>query len=424
MCGIIGILSFSRNQISRNVLINMSKSLVHRGPDAEGIWIENNIGLGHRRLSIIDLSEAANQPMVSQNGRFIITYNGEIYNFKELKRYLISKGIWFKTNSDTEVLLELFALKGLDALTELRGMFAFAIWDKADHSLFLCRDRLGIKPLYYAINNSKLTFASEIKAILFGDPSLRTINSNALWKFLRLMTVPKPETIIDGIYKLEPGTCLQVNQNGCRKIHTYWELKDHIEQKESYNEEEEIDRIRQKLLESIQHHMIADVDIGAFLSGGLDSSSVVALMQDFSKRKKISTYSINFPGQKEIDEGEYSDIIANYLQTIHSIVYFKENFMDEMDKILWHCDEPFGITSSFGVYQLSKQASKDLKVVLTGDGGDEVFAGYSGYLFNSIDNGNLLLRLITGQVGSLIVFLKRLFNIIAVQNNLKIKYCL
>jgi len=408
MCGIAGILKLDRSSVDRKVLQKMVDSIIHRGPDAEGIWIDQSIGLGHRRLNIIDLSANANQPMFSANNRYVIVFNGEIYNYLELKKDLQNKGIEFKTTSDTEVLIELFAIEGINCVSKLRGMFAFAIWDREEKSLYLCRDRVGIKPLYYSITDSQVSFGSEIKEILYADSSLRTINSDALWKYFRLMTVPKPETIIKGIDKLEPGTYIKISHDADMESRKYWDLKDKIKKNSSdFDEETETKKLREELLDSIRHHMIADVEVGAFLSGGLDSSSIVTLMKKVAPGTPLSTYSINFPENEKVDEGKFSSQVADLIGADHHIVRFTENFVNDLEDIVWYCDEPFAISSAYGIYQMSKHASQKLRVVLSGDGGDEIFCGYTGYQQN-YKNGTAISRNILHLLSTSLMFSNKL----------------
>lgn len=379
MCGIAGILHFRRGVLDTSKVKIMTDLLAHRGPDSEGIWHEGPIVLGHRRLSIIDLNKRADQPMVSDDGKFTITYNGEIYNYKELSKHLESKGSICRTSSDTEVILRLYQLYGYKCLEFLRGMYALAIWDSNKQQLFVARDRVGIKPLYFLRSKDHFVFASEIKAIVASGYSKRKINYDGVAQYFRFLVVPQPDTIFTDIKKLEPGHYLLAGSDGSICIEPYWKLEDHITESYNYSQKEQIEKLGELLTESVKYHMVADVPVSAFLSGGLDSSAVVSLMRDIYPQLDISTFATVFPGDGEYDEGAFASKVSTLKRTKHEINTIDEKFLVDFDKICWHLDEPFAISSAYATYYLAKSASHKAKVVLTGDGGDELFAGYTGY---------------------------------------------
>ena len=378
MCGIAGILEFAQERVDPDALRAMTEMLSHRGPDGGNTWLGRRVGLGHRRLSIIDLSDRAAQPMKSRDDATIITFNGEIYNYKELATALSKTGHTLRTTSDTEVILTLYEVHGIACLEYLRGMFAFAIWDGKKKQLFLARDRVGIKPLYYLLNRNRVVFASEIKAIAVSGYSSRKIDSRAFSQYLRLLVVPQPQTIFEDVQKLEPGRYLAIGEDGSVKSHTYWKAEPSVVT-DDREDERYIDGLRDLLNESVRYHMVADVPVSAFLSGGLDSSAVVALMRENAPKQDIATFSTVFPGLPQFDEGRYAHIVAESMRTHHHANEFDQNFLHDYGKISWHLDEPFAVSSAYATFYLAKSAAEHTKVVLTGDGGDELFAGYSGY---------------------------------------------
>ncbi len=360
----------------------MTDLIRHRGPDGEGQWTDRNVGLGHRRLSIIDLSEAASQPMISKNGRFAITFNGEIYNYKELRNNLKKSGFPLSSDSDTEVILAMFELEGIQCIAKFRGMFAFAIYDVLKKELFLVRDRLGIKPVFYSHTPDELIFASEIKAIAGVSANL-TFNRNSFWGFLRTSVFTQNETVFTEIKSLEPGCWLHVSSTGIFRMEKYWDLADSfaLPTRSFSSERQAVSDFLSVFESTINYHMVADVPVGGFLSGGLDSSSVLAMMRKALPQGDIFTSSIifkNYPAY--YNEEEYSDLVAKNLVSNHHKFDFTSNFLGKIDDLAWHSDEPFGITASYALYFLSQATVKNVKVVLTGDGADELLAGYSRYL--------------------------------------------
>lgn len=390
MCGIAGIVNFDGSLVERTRLEKMTKIISHRGPDGEGHWLQGPVGLGHRRLSIIDLSTEANQPMISQDDNLIIVFNGEIYNYKELAKKVASKGLPCRTDSDTEVILNLYKLYGVKCLSYLRGMFAFAVWDKTSQNLFLARDRVGIKPLYFLHSNRGFVFGSEIKAVAASGYSRLNINKDALSGFFRFLVVPQPESIFDDICKLEPGCFLLVQPDGSMKKDVYWTVNKTYSCSELRTEENYIFELERLLKDSVDYHMVADVPVGAFLSGGLDSSAIVSIMREQVPIKQIDAFSIGFPGQAEYDEDKYARNVAQLKRLNFYTDSIDESFLNDYEQITWHLDEPFAISSAYATYYLAKHAAKKTKVVLTGDGGDELFAGYEGYKNNSYQNSKVL----------------------------------
>ena len=386
MCGIAGIFSKNNGQYFLvDEAIRMSDSLAHRGPDESGIWYESDYScvLSHRRLSILDLSKNGSQPMISKSNRFVICYNGEIYNTEELLKNCSSSSLVIRGHSDTEIILELFEKYGLDSIIpKLIGMFAFALFDRKCKKMFLCRDRLGIKPLYWGILKNELIFASELKAFNFKRSFKKELNTDVISNFLRHGYIPTPNTIYKNVNKLEPGKLLEIDINKFSpSINSFWDLPQIIKKrslKNNYNNEELINDLDNLLNDSISRRMVADVPVGAFLSGGVDSTTVSAIMQKNSK-KKIKTFSIGFE-ESSYDEAHFAKKIAKRLQTEHYELYLTskeaQKFIPDIPK---YFDEPFADSSQIPTYLISKMASKSVKVALSGDGGDELFMGYNRY---------------------------------------------
>jgi len=337
------------------------------------------VGLGHRRLSIIDLTSAAHQPMCNENGSIWIVYNGEIYNFQDLRERLEQDGHLFKSNSDTEVILHAYEEWDIECLRHFRGMFAFAIWDSNLQRLFLARDRLGKKPLVYISQNNRLAFASEIKALLQIPWVERKIDHYALDHYLTYQYVPSPNTIFEGIKKLPPAHYLLYDRKGDVRIERYWKLNFNGNS-QSYSDIKELeDRIRTELEESVKLRLVSDVPLGAFLSGGVDSSLVVGIMAKLS-RSPVKTFSIGFE-EKEFDELSYARLVSNHFATEHHEFIVKPNAVEILPKLVWHYNEPFADSSAIPTYYVAHLTKDFVKVVLTGDAGDENFAGYRRYLF-------------------------------------------
>jgi len=377
MCGIVGKYSFKQIPVSNDLLHDMCDVIVHRGPDDEGYYINGNIGLGMRRLSIIDL-QTGNQPIHNESKEIWIIYNGETYNSPELRAELERKGHKFYTRSDTEVIVHCYEEYGDECVSKLNGMFAFAIWDERRRRLLLARDRLGIKPLFYTVSDGSLLFASEIKSILQDRTVKREVNLHALHSFLSLNYIPHPETIFKGFYKLPPGHILTCERDGEVKIREYWDVKFGMDGKgEVKSEEEYAEELREKLKESVRLRLLSDVPLGVLLSGGIDSSSIAALMSILVD-EPIKTFSIGFE-EKSFNELEYARIVAKMYGTDHHEMIVKPNAVELLPKLVWHFDEPFADSSAIPTYLVSKMAREHVTVVLSGEGGDEVFAGYETY---------------------------------------------
>jgi len=388
MCGIAGF--WNRNaregeQGMKALARQMADSIEYRGPDAGASWADAQAGIafGHRRLSIIDLSEAGAQPMRSSCGRFVICYNGEIYNAVELKAELEPAGRRFIGHSDTEVIVEACAEWGVErTVRRLIGMFAMALWDRSERRLWLVRDRLGIKPLYWGQFNGQLLFASELKALRVHPGWAPELERNAIAAYMRHNYIPCPQTIYKGVYKLPPGCLLRLNEDGDPKIDPYWSLEEvaHAGQRarNGISDEETIDALEALLTDAVRRRMVADVPLGAFLSGGVDSSTVVALMQRVSDRP-VRSFSIGFR-EEGFDEARYAREVARHLGTDHTELYVSEGHAQEViPKLAEIYDEPFSDSSQIPTYLVSELTRQHVTVSLSGDGGDELFAGYNRY---------------------------------------------
>ena len=374
MCGIAGYINPSG--VDETLIKKMTDSIRHRGPDGHGIYIDHkrNVGLGHRRLSIIDL-EGGKQPMASPDNNYWIVFNGEIYNYKSLRKKL-EKDYYFKTNSDTEVLLALYQKYQDQCLYYIRGMFAFAIFDRIRNRLFLARDHLGQKPLYYFHKGKVFGFASEIKALLAAEPSLAKMNTKALYEYFCLRIITPTRSMFQQIEKLPPGHCA-IFQNGWFDLHCYWKLNYKNKFKADINEIEE--HLDEKLTDTISHHLVSDVPVGAFLSGGLDSSLVVAKMSELLD-KPVETFTGDVP-YGEFSEASSAQLVADRYLTKHHVLTIWPSLIRLMPDLVWQLDEP---SDSLSVcqYLLSEKIKNHVKVILGGDGGDELFGGYDRYYGN------------------------------------------
>jgi asparagine synthase (glutamine-hydrolysing) len=375
VCGISGIiLKDETKPVSRKVLEQMVRALKHRGPDDQSIHIDGPLGLGHARLSIIDL-ETGGQPLFNETGDVALICNGEIYNYRELRKDLIADGHHFRTNSDCEVLVHLWEQHGSAMLQHLRGMFAFVLYDSNRKILFGARDHFGQKPLFYFQNYSLFAFASEIKGLLPLPELSRDLDVTALDQFLFYQYVPHPRTIFQDVRQLPPGHFFQID-DGKLTIERYWNPD--FEPLQDYSHDEHIDRVETALIDSIQSHMVSDVPVGAFLSGGIDSSLIVAIASRISS-KPLKTFSISFRGSKH-DESEYANIASRKFQTDHRVIDFQaENIQECLETIAEVFDQPLADSAVMPLLKLSEFAAKEVKVVLTGDGGDELFGGYRKY---------------------------------------------
>lgn len=377
MCGIAGKLFFDKQRrVEFDDLKRMTDSIFHRGPDDEGHYLKDNIGLGFRRLSIIDLHNG-HQPLSNNKKNIWITFNGEIYNYKELRAFLIDRGHTFRTESDTEVIVNLYEEMGEHCVEHLRGIFAFVIWDEHDQKLFGARDQLGVKPFYYYIDDAKLVWGSEIKAIKASEGVKVKISLRSLDQYMAYGHMLRKETAYQEIHKLEPGTCFTIEPNKGWKIKfvKYWDLQ--YKPDECRNMSDCKDELRFELEKSVKSQMISDVPLGAFLSGGVDSSSIVALMSSVSDRP-VKTFSIGFT-ETEFDETNYAEQVAAKYSTEHHKMIVEPESIGLLPKLVSLFDEPFADSSSIPMYYLSKFAREHVTVALSGDGGDELFAGYSRY---------------------------------------------
>ncbi|MCR8924119.1 asparagine synthase (glutamine-hydrolyzing) [Dasania sp. GY-MA-18] len=381
MCGIAGFTRFHSPTGDSNTLVAMGNAIAHRGPDAHGEYLDERIGLCHRRLSIIDLSAAGNQPMYSSDNNIVLVFNGEIYNFQELREELQAEGYQFKTHTDTEVIIALYLRDGKNCIKQLNGMFAIALWDKQQQTLLLARDRLGKKPLYYFQKDDRFVFGSEIKAILEVNNIPKVINQQAVYDYFSYQYVPDPKTIFQDIYKLKPGHMMTVDQNG-QHIEEYWDVS--FAHENSLSEEENFEQLYQQLNHCTQQRMVSDVPLGAFLSGGVDSSGIVGLMAKNSD-KPVTTCSIGFDSEK-FDEVKYAKQVAELFNTDHHEFTVKSNVRERLEHIASFFDEPFADPSLVPTYFVSELARQQVTVALAGDGGDESFAGYNKYHIDNIEN--------------------------------------
>jgi len=383
MCGICGKMTINGARIEEDLLRRMNAVLTHRGPDDEGLHIDHcqeiGIGLAHRRLSIIDLSSAGRQPMTNEDGMIWIIFNGEIYNFIELREELLAKGHRFRSQTDTEVLIHLYEEEGTNCVNRLIGMFAFAIWDRSKKKLFLARDHIGIKPLVYAWDGKSFTFASEVKAILQDPNFTRSMDRHAFSLYLSLNYIPAPYSIFEGIKKLQPGHTITL-QDGKVSESAYWNIDlagsrqrqaDHIDDLKA--------DLFQILDDAVKRQMIADVPLGAFLSGGIDSSIIVALMARHSSMP-VKTFSIGFADMPMYDETEDAKSLARmYATDHHEIRLTSRQILDVIPDVFSGFDEPFADSSAIPSFIVSRETRREVKVALSGDGGDELFAGYRMY---------------------------------------------
>jgi len=376
MCGICGIVTLDPGMsVERDDLLAMRDTMVHRGPDDAGIFIERNVGLGHRRLSIIDLS-TGHQPMTNEDGKVVIVFNGELYNYLGLRDQLLAKGHVFTTHSDTEVIIHAYEQYGENCLKHFRGMFVFAIWDSRRHQLFIARDRLGKKPLYYAQWGDTFLFASEIKGILAHPAAHREMDLEALDLYFGFRYVPGPRTMFKGIAKLQPGHFLQIREN-VASTSEYWDFSAirtrHVSQVTAEKEFVEL------LRESVRLRLMSDVPLGVFLSGGIDSSVVVALMSELVS-EPIKTFSVGYTGDTEENEFEYARMVANLYKTDHhEFRLTADDFLGFLPKLVWHLDEPIADASTIPLFFISQLAKEHVTVVLSGEGADEMLGGYYIY---------------------------------------------
>ncbi len=398
MCGIAGIVRWDGRPVIEDEIRSMCGVMIHRGPDEEGVYLDGGVALGMRRLSIIDL-ETGQQPVSNEDRSVWVVFNGEIYNYRELRRQLERGGHVFRTSSDTEVIVHLYEDLGPRCVDALRGMFAFAVWDDRQRQLLLVRDRLGIKPLYYAEREGEIVFASELKPILQLPHIERSLNWEAVGHLFTFMATSPSQSIVDGVKKLEPAR-LGIARRGPLRIERYWDVN--FEPDERSTEQELVERLTHLLAESVSLHQISDVPVGAFLSGGIDSSTVAAMMSRSRRGDRIKTFSIGF-SEADFDELAHARRVAALLGTDHHDLVLRPDVVQMTEDLAWYLDEPFGDTSAIPTYMVSKLASEHVKVVLTGDGGDELFAGYDKYVVEArerrYDRVPAPLRKMAGVVG-------------------------
>ncbi|HDD64954.1 MAG TPA: asparagine synthase (glutamine-hydrolyzing) [Firmicutes bacterium] len=374
MCAICGIIKKEGEYVEEKLLKEMTRIMDYRGPDEEGYFLKENVGFGHRRLSIIDLKRGR-QPLYNEEKNIVLICNGEIYNFMELRKILEKKGHNFRTNSDNEVIIHLYEEKKERCLEDLRGMFAFAIWDDREKVLFLARDRIGQKPLLYSEINNGIIFASEIKALLLYPEISTEIDFEALMEYLTYQGIPSPRTIFSKIKKLPPAHFL-IWKGGKIKIERYWDI-DFTKKIRLKNEMEYAELLWERLKESTRLRMVSDVPLGAFLSGGIDSSTIVGLMSEISDRP-VKTFSIGFEIES-YSELKYAKLVAEKFNTEHYEFVVKPEVIKILPKLIWHYNEPFADSSMIPTYYVARETSKYVKVALNGDGGDENLGGYIRY---------------------------------------------
>jgi asparagine synthase (glutamine-hydrolysing) len=382
MCGLTGIFEYQRpTEISKDLVRRMNETIVHRGPDDEGIFVGPGIGLGFRRLSIIDLS-GGHQPISNEDGSIWVMLNGEIYNYPELRKEMLDKGHKLATRSDTETIVHLYEEYGEDCFARLRGMFAVVIWDSNQRKLLMARDRVGKKPLFYSADSKRVLFGSELKALLAGDDLSRDMDPQALCDYFSFGYIPAPKTIYRSVRKVLPGHYITVSNDGSLSEKSYWRLS--FGETEDLSEADWCERIHHELCEATRIRLMSDVPLGAFLSGGLDSSAVVATMARLMNQP-VTTCSIGFD-VPEFDESKYARQVAEQFHTQHHEQVVQPDALAVVDKLAWHYDEPFADSSAIPTYYVSGIARKYVTVALGGDGGDENFAGYRRYQFDVMEN--------------------------------------
>ncbi len=377
MCGIAGIIEFGKGAVADgSALLRMCEVIAHRGPDDQGTYLQSRVGIGMRRLSIVDLA-TGHQPISNEDATLWIVFNGEIYNHLALREQMQARGHSYRTHSDTESILHLYEEYGPDCVLHLRGMFAFAIWDTNRKVLFLARDRLGIKPLYYQVTPERLLFGSEIKVLLTHSRSRGALERTVLPEFLAFGYVSGPATLYRGIQKLMPGHWLEVHEDGRSRIQQYWDLQP-SPVVVTGSERDYVSRYRELLEGAVSSHLMSDVPLGVFLSGGLDSSAVAALMTKL-RGEPIETFSVGYT-ETSHSELPYARIVAQHLNSVHhEVLVSREDFLGALPGLIWHEDEPIVWPSSIPLYFVAELARQRVKVVLTGEGSDETLAGYSRY---------------------------------------------
>jgi asparagine synthase (glutamine-hydrolysing) len=399
MCGIAGIVRWDGAPVAPAELRAMCGAMTHRGPDDEGLYVSGSVGIGMRRLSIIDI-EGGHQPVSNEDRSVWVVFNGEIYNYRALRHDLERRGHVFATASDTETIVHLYEDYGPHCVDRLRGMFALAIWDARRRQILLARDRLGIKPLYYAENDGELLFASELKPILQLGRVPRTLDWGAVRHLFTFLVTPPAQSIVADVKKLEPARVAVARNGSSLRVERYWDVE--FEPDYDATEAELVERLRELVDESVALHQVSDVPVGAFLSGGIDSSAVVAAMSRLTPQP-VKTFSVGFP-DAEFSELEPARRVAALCGTEHHELVLEPDVVPLVEDFAWFLDEPFGDTSAIATYMVSKLAAEHVKVVLTGDGGDEIFAGYDKYVVEDRERAYDLmpatLRRAAGAVGA------------------------
>ena len=398
MCGIAGLVRWDGDPVVEAEIRSMCHVMIHRGPDEEGVFLGPGVGMGMRRLSIIDLA-GGQQPVSNEDGSVWVVFNGEIYNYAELRQTLTQHGHVLRTASDTETIVHLYEDYGPRCVDHLRGMFAFAIWDVRRRELLLARDRLGIKPLYYAELDGGIAFASELKPILQLPEVSRGLDWESVGHLFTFLATPASRSIVDGVRKLEPGRTATVSAGRGLRIERYWDVD--FTPDETSSEDDLVEELRGLLAESVRLHQVSDVPLGAFLSGGIDSSAVVATMARLTPGR-VKTFSIGF-AEAEYDELAHARRVADAFGTEHHELVLRPDVVSIAEDLAWYLDEPFGDTSAIPTYMVSKLAAEHVTVVLSGDGGDELFGGYDKYVTEGRERGFARiprpLRALAGAVG-------------------------
>ena len=392
MCGIAGFVDFKGSKIDITLLKKATDAISHRGPDGEGHWIEDNIGIGHRRLSIIDLSDLASQPMVSKDQRYVLSYNGEIYNFKELRNELKNNNVIFHSESDTEVVLNSLSFWGSEALNKFNGMFALAFFDRKSKELLLARDRYGIKPLYYSEQNNFFSFASEQKSIFVNPHFKKSVNVEALYEYFTFQNIFTNQAFLNDINILPPGSYLEVSSiSGKKKLTSYWDY--HFEEPDSFVKREEyIEELERLFIQSVKRQLVSDVELGSYLSGGMDSGSITAISSNEFRDLKTFTCGFDLSSASGIelafDERHKAEAMSAKFKTEHYEMVLKAGDMERcMPKLAWHLEDP-RVGQSYPNFYAAQLASKFVKVVLSGSGGDELFGGYPWRYYRAASSQN------------------------------------
>lgn len=391
MCGIAGYINFNNKPVSKFILKEMGEAIKHRGPDGEGYWFNNNVGIVHRRLSIIDLSDAGSQPMISKNKRYILSYNGEIYNYRELRKILIKKGYFFSSQSDSEVVLNSLIEWGKNAIEKFNGMFAFVLWDNEKKEFLIARDRYGIKPLYYSIQKSTFSFASEQKSILKLNNFNRKIEHQAFVEYLTFQNIFSNITFFKDIYLLQPGYFgVFSEKNKSLNIYKYWDYLFKSENKINQNEYK--DQLNFYFKQAVERQLVSDVEVGSYLSGGIDSGSITSIASKIYPNLKTFTCGFDLTSVSNLelgfDERKKAKQISTFLKTEHNEMILSYGDMEKcLKRLAWHIEEP-RVGQSYPNYYIAQLASKFVKVILSGSGGDELFAGYPWRYYKSSNTQN------------------------------------